>query len=303
MKIYLISDYKYFNQVQEALEGVSSVHTEVAKADYYNIEEEITPQIVSAIKNCEVVVADISNERPNLYYEIGIAHALNKPVILVSQTDNFNKYSLLTYRFYKYDINATGVKQLTHYFNEILGNSTALDELKPLKAKKNLDFPTHHNIYANNVRLNEILNLKGSSKNNALEKWLYSLLREIPGFEVTQNAALRDREYDFIVWNMNGNADLERLGNPIPIEVKASNRINNNDIYSLVTKAKLQGFQSFILITTAEANSGTYQLLESLKHQGGVSIILLDKSILEEINHPQDLLKAIIKSYRNLFIS
>lgn len=302
MKIYLISDYRYFNQVQEALQGVSSVQVEVARADYYNIEEEVTPQIVAAIRSCDVVVADISNERPNLYYEIGIAHALNKPVIIVSQTDNFNKYSLLTYRFYKYDIDATGVKQLKNYFNEILGNSRALEELKPLKAKKNLIFAVNPTIYANNIHLNEILSLKGSSKNNALEKWLYGLLRQIPGFEVTQNAALRDREYDFIVWNMNGNSDLDRLGNPIPIEVKATNRINNNDIYSLVTKAKLQGFQSFILITTAEANSATYQLLESLKQKGGVSIIILDKIILEGINSSEDLLKAIIKSYRSLFI-
>jgi hypothetical protein len=302
LKIYLISDYRHLNLVRRALENIaSSIPMEIEQADYFNIEEEVTPQIIESIRRSDVVIADISNEKPNLYYEVGVAHALNKPVIIVSQTNNFNRFSLLTYRFYQYGINENGIKQLSFFLKEILSNPRTLEELKPRRTKKeNIHFKEFN---SSNNTLKEILLLQGLAKAIAFEKWLYALLREIPGFDVQHNTTREGTEYDFIIWNSNHDADIERLGNPIPVEVKATARIDNNLVYALVTKARLQGFRSFILITTASANEQTTLFLATLKKEGEVSIILLDRSDLENINTPQDLYKSIIKSYRKFFVS
>lgn len=300
MKIYLSTNYRTSNPVREALEMISSrLNIELYQVDYFNIEEQIVPQIIETIKKSDTVVADISNENPNIYYEVGIAHSLGKPVILVSQTNNFNKFSLLSYRFYNYDIDHKGIKNLAFRLEQILSDNNELNKLKPLLRKKHiLDFEE----FTNNNQLNEILNLKGVAKFYELEKWIYSLLKEIPGFETQFNEQRSGKEYDFIVWNSNDSEELRGLGNPIPIEVKASNTIENNLIHSLISKASSQGFKSFILITTANLTDKNQKLIRNLKAHSGIAILVVDREDLREIYSSKDLIKALIKSFRKFFI-
>lgn len=300
MKIYLSTNFRTLNPVREALEMISGrLNIELFQADYFNIEEQIVPQIIETIKKSDVVVADISNENPNIYYEVGIAHSLGKPVILVSQTNNFNRFSLLSYRFYNYEIDPKGIKNLSFRLEQILSDSNELAQLKPLSKKKHiLDFEG----FSNSNRLNEILSLAGVAKFYELEKWIFSLLKEIPDFDVQYNEQRSGKEYDFIVWNSNESEELKGLGNPIPIEVKASNYIENNLIHSLISKASSQGFKSFILITSANLTEGNKKLIRNLKAHSGIAILVIDREDLKEIFSSKDLIKALIKSFRNFFI-
>ncbi len=300
MKIYLSTNYRTLNPVREALDLISGrLNIEIFQADYFNVEEQIVPQIIETIKKSDVVVADISNENPNIYYEVGIAHSMGKPVILVSQTNNFNRFSLLSYRFYNYDIDPKGIKNLSFRLEQILNDNDELNQLRPLSKKKHiLDFED----FSNSNRLNEILSLAGVAKFYELEKWIFSLLKDIPGFDVQYNEQRSGKEYDFIVWNSNESEDLKGLGNPIPIEVKASNYIENNLIHSLISKASSQGFKSFILITTANLTIGNKKLIRNLKAHSGIAILVIDRDDLKEISSSKDLIKALIKSFRKFFI-
>lgn len=290
MKIYLSTNYRTLNPVREALEMISGrLNIELYQADYFNIEEQIVPQIIETIKKSDVVVADISNENPNIYYEVGIAHSMGKPVILVSQTNNFNRFSLLSYRFYNYDIDPNGIKNLSFRLEQILSDNNELNQLRPLSKKKHiLDFVE----FSNSNRLNEILSLSGVAKFYGLEKWIYSLLKEIPGFDVQYNEQRSGKEYDFIIWNSNESEELKGLGNPIPIEVKASNYVENKLIHSLISKASSQGFKSFILITTANLTEGNKKLIRDLKAHSGIAILVIDRDDLKEVSSSKDLIKA-----------
>lgn len=62
----------------------------------------ITNQIWNEIRKAEVVVADISNENPNVFYELGLAHALGKEVILLSQNVSKRPFDISTARLLHY---------------------------------------------------------------------------------------------------------------------------------------------------------------------------------------------------------
>jgi hypothetical protein len=69
--------------VYEAIKRVcDSFGLHAYRADEIQHQDRITDLILSEIKLCELLIADLSYERPNVYYEVGYAHALQKRPIL-----------------------------------------------------------------------------------------------------------------------------------------------------------------------------------------------------------------------------
>ena len=64
----------------------------------------IIDQIWSGINNARVLVAELTSRNANVFYELGLAHALKKPVVLVSSNEGDVPFDLHHIRVIYYDV-------------------------------------------------------------------------------------------------------------------------------------------------------------------------------------------------------
>jgi hypothetical protein len=91
------------------------------RADDITNTGRITSQIIAAIANADVVIADITGSNPNVLYELGQAHAGGKPTIVLNQSDK-SPFDLQDFRqiFYKTSRLATASRQLAKFLKSEL---------------------------------------------------------------------------------------------------------------------------------------------------------------------------------------
>lgn len=64
----------------------------------------IIDQIWNGINNAKVLIAELTSRNPNVYYELGLAHALRKPVVLVCSNEQDVPFDLKHIRVIYYDM-------------------------------------------------------------------------------------------------------------------------------------------------------------------------------------------------------
>jgi hypothetical protein len=74
-------------------------HFEIDRVDEISHSTLITDVILSRIAGARFIVADLTDARPNCYYEVGHAHALGKPVILLAQEGTERHFDIGAYRW------------------------------------------------------------------------------------------------------------------------------------------------------------------------------------------------------------
>jgi len=76
---------------------------ECVRSDKVEHNLKITDRVVYTIANSTFIIADLTGERPNCYYEVGYAHALRKDVILLVEKDTPIHFDLKDYNFIIYE--------------------------------------------------------------------------------------------------------------------------------------------------------------------------------------------------------
>jgi hypothetical protein len=75
-------------------EAVNSLGGVCQRADEIQYLGGIIEKIYDAIRSADVIVAEVTRPNPNVFYEVGFAHALSKPVVLITRDIQTSPFDL-----------------------------------------------------------------------------------------------------------------------------------------------------------------------------------------------------------------
>lgn len=96
----------YQEAVQPAVNDLSLV---VKRGDDFFMNNVIILDIWSGLIGSRLVIADTTGRNTNVFYELGIAHTLGKPTIIITQDGNDIPFDLAQFRFVIYENSVIGL--------------------------------------------------------------------------------------------------------------------------------------------------------------------------------------------------
>ena len=110
------------------------------RADEIYSRPQITADIWKSLRSARIVIAELTGRNTNVFYEVGLAHALGKPVIIITRNEDDVPFDLkaLRYLFYNIDDPFWGEnlkKALVDMFKKLLQEQeygTVFESIKPI---------------------------------------------------------------------------------------------------------------------------------------------------------------------------
>jgi len=94
----------YYDKIYKPAIQKAGLQPVRADADIFGTGK-IMDQVWRGINGAKVLLAELTTRNPNVFYELGLAHALKKPVVLVSSNDHDVPFDLHHIRVIYYDLN------------------------------------------------------------------------------------------------------------------------------------------------------------------------------------------------------
>ena len=96
-------DSVFTDFIKSTFEDLDGVKFQVTRADDIRNQQSVLKDIILHIAQSDLVIADLTGNNPNVFYELGLAHALQRPVILLTQDIDEVPFDLRSYRILAYD--------------------------------------------------------------------------------------------------------------------------------------------------------------------------------------------------------
>lgn len=93
----------YYKDYSVVVNTANSLGLEVQRGDERASGGDIFNQILKTIISAKIIIANITGRNPNVFYELGIAHALNKTVILICEQGSDVPFDLQSKRIVFYN--------------------------------------------------------------------------------------------------------------------------------------------------------------------------------------------------------
>lgn len=91
--------------LESIIEPVVNSKFKVERSDLITSTNKITDEIIDRLTRSELVIVDLSTHNPNVFYELGYRHALERPVITMINKDDHIPFDVSSYRTIYYSEN------------------------------------------------------------------------------------------------------------------------------------------------------------------------------------------------------
>lgn len=86
-------------------------------------QRNILQDIVEGIYNAQVIIADLTGLNANVFYELGLAHAMNKKVIIITQDIGELPFDIKSYRANEYSLQFNKIPALIEQLRKLLNGA------------------------------------------------------------------------------------------------------------------------------------------------------------------------------------
>lgn len=102
-----------FNDVYAAIKAAAkTVRMKCERADDIWEEDVVIQDVVNLICKARIVVCDLTDRNPNVFYEMGIAHSLGKDVVMITQNKGDVPFDVQSRRYLRYLHNSEGLTKM-----------------------------------------------------------------------------------------------------------------------------------------------------------------------------------------------
>lgn len=85
--------------------AVEELRIECVRGDEIYSKPSIVADIWRSLRNARFVIAELTGRNPNVFYEVGLAHAIGKPILLLTREEEDVPFDLKALRYTFYDTN------------------------------------------------------------------------------------------------------------------------------------------------------------------------------------------------------
>nr|WP_319537626.1 hypothetical protein [uncultured Methanospirillum sp.] len=236
----------------------------IKRADELEKPGSITQQIIEMLLNADLVIADLTNHNPNVFYELAIRHATQKPYIQMikeGQTIPFDVGDLRTIK-YDFDIEygTNAINSLKSQINEINSANFKIYSpvtilLNPKDSSKSEDY-TQYFMQEINSKLNKLLT--NASENEVIRSTNKITIRDLENqyFTMMDKCAIIDKKLEELYLAKNNleaeimyserEGDLKRKDKLINQKINLEDRICENKNENCYIKSELDKLKSFM---------------------------------------------------------
>ncbi len=280
----------------------------VKTIDRFSVEESVLQRLWHLLEESDLIIVNITHNSPSLIYEIGLAHGLGKPVLIMTNQEVVKLPADLSGQFvvvYKNDREALARLKfkLSNLMHDVLYEKKSL---RMLWGPREANISPQVSDRCVKLEFREILSLKGLPQIRQLQNWVFELADGVPDWEVfraSETESEAEKGYDLVLWNSLADPDLTLLGNPIPIALEVTKTLRREVLKTLSRQARLQGLKGVILGTTAKATEGNKGWVKELSMSENLIIILLDSDDLLSVKSSKDLVDKIKSKLLDLIYS